>query len=1251
MRFIPFIKVSVTLFLLLFSIPSISQDKGLPEDARSLLIQGSRQIEKGLYEKAISYFKKANLIIKEELGEFSTDLGNSLNNIAICYENLDDFTKAIEYHTQALNIRKGVDLETHPDYAIFSLQKIGMCYSMLGKNELALNYDLEALELGEKYYNDSMLISLLDRVAEDYCSLNSYENALEYYTRSLDITKICNGTDDYDYAISIDNVASCYSSLGDYVNALEYYQLAFDFYKKIEDKNHSDYASCLNNIGLCYFLLGEYPEALSYFQQLLAIGEVEGKQTLSYASCLNYNGICYEHLGDYSKAIECHQQALEIREKSLGKEHPDYAASLVNISNCYSSLGDYTTAIKNLSQAMAIYEREYGTDSPDYASCLNNIGGCYSSLGYYSKALEIHQQALAIYENKYGKEHPDCASSLINIALCYDDLGDLSKAVKYSQVALEILEKTLGNNHPDYASCLNNLGLLYDDLGDYAKALECHQQALSIYEGVFGKEHPDFAMSLDNIGSSYTSLGDDARALEFFQRALEIREKTLGKEHADYASSLNNIGLLYYDQGDYDKALECYLQALAAFKKVYGNDHPNVATILNNVGKCYDALDDDDRALDYFLQALSIREKALGKYHPDYASSLVRIGQYHSLSGEHAKALNYYQEALTILENTLGKNHPQYASTLINIGDCYGALGDYLNASEYFCSFSDIETSNLIGSFASMTETQRSMFWEKNSFFYTDLLYYLSCVFSTSKILITAYNGALFGKGLLLNAETEMRKLILESGDGDALRMYNEIQESRVKLDRLYANPVGKKETIDSLYNDIEKRQQELMRRSKVFGDYTRNLALKWTDVQSALGKKDIAIEFETYTHQDTTFYIALTLRPGYSEPHLVELFNSKELDKLKPMDYDKTPFSNRIYQSPRMTELVWGDLADELNGVKNVYFSPAGDLNNIGIEYLLDGDGKHLLSEKRNYYRLTSTRELVKERMPVVISDATVYGGIKYDITPSSKLTGTETESEKLAHAAIRSYIPLDSLALTRGGSVWEYLGGSEKEAQAISSTLTSIGVHNDLFMGEAGTEESFKALSGTKKDVVHIATHGFYWTATEADRRKENTSSFMMSDESSAPKEDKALTRSGLLFAGAQNTFDGKDIPIDVEDGILTAKDISRLDLRETDLVVLSACQSGLGEVSGEGVFGLQRGFKKAGVQSIVMSLWEVSDEATKIMMTRFYENLANGRSKYDSFREAQEYLRKYKDGDGDTIFNYPEYYAAFVLLDAIN
>ena len=248
----------------------------------------------------------------------------------------------------------------------------------------------------------------------------------------------------------------------------------------------------------------------------------------------------------------------------------------------------------------------------------------------------------------------------------------------------------------------------------------------------------------------------------------------------------------------------------------------------------------------------------------------------------------------------------------------------------------------------------------------------------------------------------------------------------------------------------------------------------------------------------------------------------------------------------------------------------------------------------------------------------------------------------------AARCLVPYDSLSLSRRG--WEYLPGTKAEAEAISKALTARRIMNDLLEGENGTEESFKSLSGARKDIIHIATHGFYWTEREAARIGMEASSFMVETGSDTPREDKALTRSGLLFAGAQNAFEGKKIPADVEDGILTAKEISRMDLRGTDLVVISACQSGLGEVTGDGVFGLQRGFKKAGAQSIVMSLWEVDDEASRIMMTRFYENLVKGKSKYEAFHEAQNHLRKHVDEVGRS-FDKPEYYAAFVLLDAID
>lgn len=1048
------------------------------------------------------------------------------------------------------------------------------------------------------YSQDQSLLSRADSLYERGIELSfegQYQDALLLFDEVSDIRDALLGKDHPDYARSLNKIGNCYADLGDNDKALEFYTQALNIIEKALGKESQDYAGILNNIGNSFSDLGDYNKALEYLNESLAIREkVHGKRHPYYAQSLLNIGGCYSILGDDIKALECFFQALDINEKAYGKDHPECATCLSNIGYCYIYLGDYNKGLEYCQKALLIRKKVFGTEHPDYANSLSYIGICYYELGDYYKALDNELQALDIYEKALGKEHPLCAENLNYIGLCYFCLNDFDKALEYNERALAVQEMIFGKEHTDYATSLNNIGNVYSEIGDYTKALEYHLQALEIYEKIFGRDYPDLAENLEFIGFCYSNLNEYDKALEYQNEALAIREKILGKEHPSYAASLVYIGMCLDDKGDYDKAIEYYSQALAIHERVYGKESSVYATNLNNIGTSYWAKDDDAKALEYHKEALSIREKILGKDHPDYAQSL------------------------------------------LNSGLCYYSLGDFPNASSCFSSYSSIAASIVTKTFSSLTESQRESFWKKNSGFFTDLLFNFCSDLSSPEMCRAAYDGALLGKGLLLNAETEMRKLILESGDEKALEMLNLLQESRIRLDQVYQDPSTEKATIDSLNNDIDKRQRSLIRRSKVYGDYTRNLALKWDDVQKSLGKKDIAIEFETYTDQDTTYYIALTIKKGYSEPHLIKLFSSEDIARIKP---------NRYYTSTAMTDLVWGELQDELEGTQNVYFSPVGELNNIGIEYLVDMDGKHLISQKRNYYRLTSTRELVKKNGDNMMRDAIVYGGIRYDITPKSHLTGTESDEEKKTMVAERISTTIDSLTATRGIK-WDFLPGTKAEAEAISSTMTANSVKNELIEGEDGTEESFKALSGDNRDVIHIATHGFYWTDREASRHHDKGLSFILGSETAAPEEDRTMTRSGLLFAGAQNTFSGKEIPQDVEDGILTAKEIARLDLRGTNLVVISACQSGLGEVTGDGVLGLQRGFKKAGVQSLVMSLWEVNDEATRILMTRFYENLSKRKSKYVAFQDAQKYLRNYKDG----IFDRPEYYAAFVLLDAI-
>ena len=325
--------------------------------------------------------------------------------------------------------------------------------------------------------------------------------------------------------------------------------------------------------------------------------------------------------------------------------------------------------------------------------------------------------------------------------------------------------------------------------------------------------------------------------------------------------------------------------------------------------------------------------------------------------------------------------------------------------------------------------------------------------------------------------------------------------------------------------------------------------------------------------------------------------------------------------------------MAKYLEGAKSVYFSPVGNIHTIGIEYL-SGDAGKIFAEKFDTYRLSSTRELALNRTANPNKKATTYGGIQYEFTPD------EWRSLKNDNFEPDNYRDIPKIADNMRGMGMGYLDGTKLESASIATLLRSANYEVDALSDDAATEESFKQLSGSGLKILHIGTHGFYESASDMQN-----AGYKFFTENQQSSEDLALSCSGLLFAGANSALDprrNKEIPEGADDGILTAKEISRLDFNGLDLVVLSACQTGLGEITGEGVFGLQRGFKKAGAQTIVMSLWKVADESTQLLMVEFFKHLTAGQSKRAAFIAAQKTVReKYPN---------PMHWAAFVMVDGL-
>ena len=920
-----------------------------------------------------------------------------------------------------------------------------------------------------------------------------------------------------------------------------------------------------------------------------------GENHPDYATSLAGMALVYSKIGDYSKAIEYETKAMEIRKNVLGKKHPDYAESLSGLAVFYNLLGDYSKAIEYEKQAMKIRKAALGESNHVYATSLSNLSHFYGNLGDYSKAIEYEQQALETRKIILGENHPDYVTSLCNLATSYSNLGDFSKSAEYYNRALEVAKIALDENSPDYARLLSNYAGFCSDLGDCFKALKYSIKAIEIDKEVFGENHPEYAASLNVCASVCSDSGDFSKAVEYSTKALEIRKNILGENHPDYAASLSDLSYYYSNLGDYSKALEYSIKATEIDKIVFGENNPN------------------------------------------YAISLVNLATSYSNLGDYSKAIECGKKAVDVFKTFFGENSPNYAKLLKRISSYYFDFGDYSKAIECCKEYVLIEKNNILSVFSFSPAFQRNLYWNKYSADFTDvypgLLYKLN-YYETSDL----YNqSALFAKGLLLSTTTEMNKLILESGDDEALHMFEELRFKRMELQKLYEKPIAERYVnTDSLKAVADYLEKELVERSKVYGDYTKKLQTTWKDVQQSLADDELAVEFLSFNvyGTDSTMVAALTLRKDDTEPKFFPLFELRQLQELSD-----TPH----FICPDLTSLVWQPLYDEFKGIKTIYFSPAGVLHKIGIEYAPG-------MESYEMFRLSSTRESIDMKVLANTTEewsASLYGGINYESSnPTDSIESKTVSDASLKYSISQHRAIIDSLDL-RGIQI-DYLPGTLGEVQTIEKTFTDRHRHATAYTGANATETSVKSLSGKKIGILHISTHGFYYTESQA-KKKEKLRFLSFDDKHQTNYEDKTLTRSGLLMAGAKLTIDGKDVPMDSDDGILTAQEISMLDLRKTDLVVLSACETARGDImQGEGVFGLQRGFKKAGAKSILMSLWKVSDVSTEILMTEFYKNLCNGKSKRESLRLAQKIVREYKDSEGNYIFQDPHYWAGFIMLD---
>ncbi len=1049
---------------------------------------------------------------------------------------------------------------------------------------------LEELVSEEVLKNSPSVTNGLFILSRNYASLATIDKFSEFATRFIELIYKHYGNEHPYYTSAVTQIANLYTDLGVYEKAIILNEEVLKIRKKTLGDNHPDFATSLNNLGVNYF-----------------------------------------NSGNYEKAIVSHEQALKIRKQVLGENHPNYALTLSNLALDYSSIGNYEKAIELYEQALEIVKETHGENHRNYAGVLNNLAGNYSALGNYSQAIVLNEQALKIRKQTLGENHPDYARSLNNLASCYSSIGNYLKAIELYEQALKIRKEVLGENHPDYATSLNNLAHCYALMDNYQKAIKFNEQAMEIWKQIFGENHPNYAQSLNNLAGNYFDIGNYQKALELNEQALEIRKQALGEKHPDYAMSLNNLASIFFSMRNYQKAVELDEQALKIQEQILGKTHPDYAMSLNNLASYYSTIGNYQKAVEYNEQALMIRKQVFGEMHPDYAMSLNNLADDFYSMGNYKKAVELDEQALKIIKQAFGETHSKYALLLNNLALDFFKSENYSSSSMCFQQSFNLITQIIRSQFSWLSEYERTLFWNKNkiSFMLVPSLCYLSKNYPT--YIELSYDAALLSTGLLLQSSQELSNIIMSSGNKEVIQKADELRGLHFTLNKLYEKPISERYlNTDSLESVAQNLEKELLAQSKEYGDYTRFMAVTWQDVQKNLKDKEVAIEFVEFPilETDSIMYAALVLRKGWERPKMIPLFEKKQIEQYLKQTPDKL-YSG--YVGRQLYQLMWKPLEEVVEKGDCIYFSAAGIYYQTAVEYLPSDEGVPLC-DLYKFRRLSSTRYLALEESNTAFKNATLYGGIQYDASPSQMLA----ESKK--------YQPEENLYAYRGmsdnalrGSKWVALDNTIPEVDYISEELTRNNIQAQVFTGTEANEESIKALSGKEVNILHLAIHGFFLPIEETRK----VSYFQRMGQDNNPAPDMSMRRSGLIMAGGNNAWVGDTIPDGIDDGILTAQEISVLDFRGMDLVVLSACETGLGDIStSEGVFGLQRAFKKAGAKTLIMSLWKVNDAVTKSLMNKFYESLMKGKSKHEAFLEAQQFIRSRHPE--------PQNWAAFIMLD---
>lgn len=942
-----------------------------------------------------------------------------------------------------------------------------------------------------------------------------------------------------------------------------------------------------------------------------------------YIPLLNYLVKYYDLTEDYDIALESAQRALELSEYKYTDNSAEYGKQLAVLSGIQIRKGQYLEAESNMDQSLTIIRRKIQRKSVEFADALATTARLYGIMGSYAEAERLLKRSSRI-NRRLGGDISQSAKAVEELAFLYIRIGEYADTEELLIEAIARKEEKYGSQSKTLVNPLNQLALLYLITGDYTQSEKMGRRASDIANQVYGDSTLIYAESITNLGKLYLTIGSFDKAQDNFDQIVAIRRRELGDKHILLANSLTDLAFTRFYQSPEGNVTEAENLLLEAKEIVQGNfdvNHPLYATAITNLADLYIQTDRFQEAETYLQQANVIWQEKLGSQNINSATIATLLGDLYTKQGLYDQANDNYLTSQNIFREIFSEEHPSYVRTLTKQGQMFYVSGNLEEANRVYNQAMETYLKFLQTYFTALSEGEKSKFWslmQPDFEFYTLLA--TKQADTNPELLSLAYKYNIATKGILLNSSIKIRERILNSDDEELKAVYNEwVTQKEFLTAALSMSPEQLKEDgikVKSLLSTIEKLEKDLSEKSGDFAKEFETVYYTWEDVQRGLQPDEVAVELVRYREfsdgfTDDIHYAAFIITPYTDKnPEVVVLENGVDLES-RYLNYYR--YAVRTIKKDKLSyENYWKPIEDVISEYDKVYFSPDKVYNQINLSSMLIAEDEYVI-DRTNINLIGNTKQLAinyLEKQEGVI-DQNIENTAIICANPQFYATlGLEPTIDEMKD-------------LQRGGSFVTMLPGTAVEGEQVNNLLQDSKWKTYLYSEALATEDQLSDIESPR--VFHIATHGFF----DANPLEALGSSSL-----------NALLRSGLMLVGAGEILAEDNTGFNSASGILTAAEVMNMNFDETELVVLSACETALGEVKvGEGVYGLQRAFLVAGADALIMSLFKVNDEVTVMLMTEFYKNWLVLGDKREAFLLAQKIVKSQ--------YPEPKYWGSFVLI----